>query len=545
LSTLIRFSFDFNVLRFRSAACFFDGRTPEQGRLKQKELAMRCYWAKISFFIFLLGAAAGCTKQTAVRHSGDTQPAAHTAVAIGDAMPKAQSPGAEKEAPWGIEANIANVSLAVRPQFGVLHSGTSAPLNILFEVEGLEPADVIRQPLDLAVVIDRSGSMSGDKIVSVKSAALTLLKSLGPEDRVTLISYASNIQIHAAGLIADKQGIDMLRNEILSISADGNTALGPATFEALSILEESRKNGDSARLTHIMLLSDGIANTGISDPETIGKRAAAGFEAGVSLSTLGVGLDYNEDLMTHLADQGGGQYHFIQDDQEIVAVLQDEFNGLTAQVAREMVLSMDLMPGVTAENVFGYPMVLEGSRATVRIGGLRAHQTRDIVIGLNAANPTGDEMRVGTFTLTLRDVADGQHREWRGDLVLGVSSDENRVAASELTDVTVRVAEVESAREMTLAARAVDKGDFQQAEMLLDNSIQILQKKAAKTGSKSLKKQIQTMESAKTDLSNAKQSRVAQKSFVKSNKSKAYKKSKQSSRSKKKSGKGNMFYKKR
>jgi Ca-activated chloride channel family protein len=226
-------------------------------------------------------------------------------------------------------------------------------LNVLVKLQASEAKEKKRPPLDLAVVIDTSGSMRGDKLRDSKRAALELLTTLRPEDRVTLIAYASNVNRLSHRLLVDNEGKETLRTLIMGLRSTGSTALGPALFDAFSALQtiESTMN-----LRHVILMSDGLANVGEKRPSVIGARAAAAFRAGISVSTMGVGLNYNEDLMTQVADQGGGRYHFIKDSAQIAGILGEELNGLVGIVVWNVVFRFTGSDGVILSKAFGYPV---------------------------------------------------------------------------------------------------------------------------------------------------------------------------------------------
>jgi len=211
----------------------------------------------------------------------------------------------------------------------------------------------------------------------------------------------------------------------------------------------------------------------------------------------------------------------------IAAVLADEFKGLMATVARELRMEIVPRPGFEVREVYGYPVVREGDRAAVRVGSLRSGQTRDIVLALGGELGGPGEIEVGAFRLMAKNVAeDGQPVEWTGVLVVRTSADEALVRDSEITAVTVRLAEVEAAREMELAARSVERGDYAGAELVLNNSIEVLRRQVAVTPSEDLDQQIVELEEAKTGIEDAKRSAAARKTYVKSKKSSAYKKGK-------------------
>ncbi|MCP4676441.1 MAG: VWA domain-containing protein [Deltaproteobacteria bacterium] len=424
-----------------------------------------------------------------------------------------------------IKGSNGSVSFEIKPQYSSVLANTKGELNVLLQLEG-KTATIKRQPLDLAVVIDRSGSMTGDKIASVKAAALELLKKLDKDDQVTLISYSDNVSVHTRSTRMNPAGRKSLRNHILRIHSGGSTALGPATIQALSIL--SSKKHRAHVLRHVMLLSDGLANKGESSPAVLGNYTSLAFGNGVSLSTLGVGLDYNEDLMTHLADQGGGQYHFINDDTMIATVLDGELSGLMATVAREMNLKIKTAQGVTVKKVFGYPMSKKGGNI-VKVGSIRAGQKRDIVVQLTIDPGVKPSLSIGEMKLRFKDVInDGAVAETTMEPRVGVSNDRLAIANSENTEVTVRVAEVESAKELEIAARSVDQGDFMGAEKIIDGTIHKLRKQAELTPSKQLDRQLSEMQQARSDIKKAKTSKRARKRYVKGKKSSAYKRGKSS-----------------
>lgn len=483
--------------------------------------------ARLSLASLALILASACTPRNPPKDEGEvkTEPAAEV------------TPPAE-QAPPPLEASAGPVSVEVLPNFPIVHSGAlPGKLDLLIRLRGDEAGQAKRPPLDVAVILDRSGSMSGDKILAVKQAALDLLKELQPEDRISLVSYSDEVTFHTERVLADAAGMTMIRQQLLPLEATGGTALGPAMIRSLELLEKAKRPEEV--LAHVLLLSDGQANVGESDPKVLGLRAADGFGAGVSISTLGVGLDYNEDLMTKLADQGGGRYHFIQDSKTIPQVLGDEMAGLVATVATGMTLEMRPSAGVKIDTIFGYPTTSEGSLARARIGSLGAGQSRDIILRVELPKASGDSISLGVLALDFTDLTKKGERS-HAELALNIklSPDESAVLAAENTEVTVRVAEVESAAQLEAATRAVATGNYDDARVLLDKDIARLQTLKSKADSEELAEQvaeqIADLEEARGSVDKAETSQAESKHFQKSYKSKAYSKSKGSYATKKK-----------
>ncbi len=458
-----------------------------------------------------------------------TPGASNGAPTPGEPETKNQSPAVLQQATGPLDpahklttAEGGTVTVEVVPQYETVFAGDRS-LHVLLRLTGTGDAPAERPPLDLALVLDRSGSMSGDKLRSVKAAALKLLDRLGDHDRVSLMSYSSGVQTHTTRLPVDAAGREILRKHILGIRSNGMTALGPAMIKALSTLRHAERDG--LRLAHVILLSDGIANVGESNPEALGRHAASSFMHGITVSTLGVGLDYNEDLMTKLADQGGGRYHFIKDGPATAQVLKDEFNGLVATVARSLELDLAAMPGVHVEQVFGYPMSRDGSTAHVRVGTLGAGQTREILVRLTLPPNAPKHLDLGKLTVRFSDVpADGVNRRIDVPLAVSTTTDAHLARATERTEVTVRVAEIESAAQLETAARAADRGDFAAATSSLQVAIGNLQEKAKKMPrNKKLARQLTVLKDAEGEIAQARSSSSARKAYTKKYKAKAYK----------------------
>lgn len=415
------------------------------------------------------------------------------------------------------------VKIEVLPQYEVFDRRL-APLDVhvLLRLRGEGEAARERPPLDLTVILDRSGSMAGEKLLAVKQATLDLLKELRPIDHLTLLAYDDVVDVLTERVTADAAGVDAARKAVLAIQDRGGTALGPGLVRGLEILEGAKRG--EAELAHVMLLSDGQANVGEKNPEVLAARAGEGFRRGISVSTLGVGLDYNEDLMTKLADQGGGRYHFIQGTDAIPRVLSDEFAGLVATVAAGITVEMRMAPGVEVLKVYGYPSRQEGGVTKIAVGSLAAQQTREIVVKLRVNFGPGEEAALGVLALQASDLT-RQGQKVASELALAVrtSADEAQIRASERTEVTVRVAEVESAEQLTAAAVAVDSGDYDKARQVLQASVSALEAQQAATPSPKLKKQIAELKEAEAGLDGARQSAEMEKIYKKQAKSKAYK----------------------
>ncbi|KOR31263.1 hypothetical protein TI04_01725 [Achromatium sp. WMS2] len=413
------------------------------------------------------------------------------------------------------------LTLEVIPQYMPIAKGTTT-LNVMLRLKAAATNEVVqRPPLDLAVVLDRSGSMAGDKLRNAKQAALDLIKLLTDQDFITLIAYDDKINVYTQHLAANAEGKNKLRRVVLNLTDGGSTALGPALIKALGIIGDSAHTTN--RLQHIMLLSDGLANVGETSSDVLGKRAKNGFNRGISISTLGLGTDYNEDLMTHIADQGGGRYHFIADTAAISGVLQTELAGLNATVVKGLSLKISLRGGINITKVFGYPIESKNDDSKITVGWMHAGQTREILIRLTLPATLDGKIEIGQVSIQALDT---QHSDanisGKTSINVEFSTDTPKVAAGERTEVTVRVAELEAAEKMEDAAKAVEAGNFDQARKTLQTSLSQTRIQAVQNKSDKLQQQVRELEQSLNDIDAAQHSYKSRKMYIKGNKNMNY-----------------------
>jgi Ca-activated chloride channel family protein len=276
-----------------------------------------------------------------------------------------------------------------------------------------------------------------------------------------------------------------------------------------------------------MLLSDGLANAGESRPDVLANWTSQAFGQGVATTTLGVGLDYNEDLMTRIADAGGGRYHFIENEDQVVEVLADEFAGLTATVARNVTFEVDPADGLEVGEVPGYPNVVDGDRVMARIGSISGGRKRELLVRMDYPAPQGGSLDLGTYTVRFRDVLDdGVAKEIVVRPTVAVTQDADAVAASENYAVTVRAQEFDVAAALQSATESVDRGDYEGAQQNLRRKGEALRQQAAENPEVDFAPMLQDLDEAEADLERAKSSVKERKRYQKKTKAKAYKKRK-------------------
>lgn len=205
-------------------------------------------------------------------------------------------------------------------------------------------------PINLSLVIDKSGSMAdADKLSRVKEALLTLVSQLRETDVLSIVVFDSDAQVlMPARAVGDRETIKQL---IRGLEPGSSTNMHAGLMLGY---KEALKNYRRDWTNRVVLLTDGIANQGVTNPEQIARDSQSFNDRGVDLSTIGVGLDLNKDLLRQLAKSGRGLFHFVADARDIDKVFLKEFQSLVSPVASDPNLSVEYGPGLELVQVYGY-----------------------------------------------------------------------------------------------------------------------------------------------------------------------------------------------
>lgn len=272
---------------------------------------------------------------------------------------------------------------------------------LVVTVESANARSGDRLPLDVALVMDVSGSMSDEgKMENARAAARDLVSALEEGDRLALVPFSDQARVLWSGEPARD------RSEVLSlvrtVEEGGGTNLQDGLQTGLGIL----RAGSSGHLRRLVLVSDGHANIGLTDPGSLAAMAARESRAGVSTSTIGLGLDYNEDLLAALADGGGGSYHFVRHAAQLQAIFDEELRTMTQAVARNVSLQIDVAPGVRLLEAYGYKRPDATGTYPCFLGDLWTGQTRKVVLRLAIDDPSTVSSPLATVRMDWVDLLD-------------------------------------------------------------------------------------------------------------------------------------------
>ena len=267
------------------------------------------------------------------------------------------------------------VALDVRWGSDVVSSGREAVLQVGLSTALAHDRQQLR-PLNLSIVIDKSGSMADDnKLTRVKSALLTLVSQLRTSDVLSIVIFDSEAQVLLpAQEVLDK---DRVKDLIREIEPGSSTNLSAGLMLGY---QEASKHFRTDSTNRVILLTDGIANRGVTDPKRIAQESTSYNDRGIDLSTIGVGLDLNKDLLSTLAKSGRGLFHFVADSEDIEKVFVKELQSLISPVASEPNLEIEYGPGLRLEKVYGYEPRLGGNSVKLKLDNLNSGATEVVLL---------------------------------------------------------------------------------------------------------------------------------------------------------------------
>ena len=233
-----------------------------------------------------------------------------------------------------------------------------------------------RRPVNLSLVIDKSGSMAdADKMTRVRSALLTLVSNLRKADVLSIVVFDSEARVlvtatHATGKTAVKHAIRNLR-------PGGATNLNAGLMLGY---RQALKNYKKNATNRVILLTDGIANRGVTDPDKIADGSLGYNDRGIDLSTIGVGQDLNHELLSTLAKSGRGLFHFVADAQDIEKVFSKEVQSLLSPVAAEPKVEIEFPHGLRIDQIYGYDPKVHGNKIKINLDNMNSGMTEVIMV---------------------------------------------------------------------------------------------------------------------------------------------------------------------
>ena len=338
-----------------------------------------------------------------------------------------------------------------------------------------------RPRINAAIVIDRSGSMQGPRIAAAKEGARVALERLSPDDTIAIVAFNHNVDVlsPAAPLRNSKE---RLKRAIDRLTADGTTALYDGVQEGGRQVEEFLSD---TNVNRVVLLSDGLANVGPSSPEELADLGRKLASRGISVSTIGLGLDYNEDLMERLAAASDGNHVFVERPSDLAEIFDREFGDALSVSARDITITIECKLGFKPIRILGRDGEIDGDRITLKLNQLQAENERYVVVELQAPEGHGAgsvdiaDVRVDYVDLDKNGATARAEARTNVRFSNDVKDVEDGVNKAVMSEVTAQIATERSEKAVELR----DKGDVAGARKVLEDNASYIKRSYEQFGS--------------------------------------------------------------
>lgn len=360
-----------------------------------------------------------------------------------------------------------------------LEAGREQTVDVLIRITppALNRDNASRPDLNLSLVLDRSGSMEGEKMIRARDAAMFCVDQMLATDRLSIVTFDDHVDVlFPSEFVVNKQS---MKDLIARVGARGSTALHEAWVRGgLTISEQMLDKG----INRVVLITDGLANVGITSTDEIVTQAMGLFQRGVSTSTIGIGADFNEDLLMPMAQAGGGNAWHVVEPGDMQHIFQVELEGLIAQFAHTVSLSLIPADGVRIVDLLNDFELTETGR--YRLPNLQAGSPLDIVVQLKVgAQAVGTELRLLDLRLgfMLQDAKNAEVLKQAHRVEFASSW---QVESMELNEEVIKAVQfLMNARARNEAMKRMDQGDYSGAEHLLANAVSTTRLACASFGS--------------------------------------------------------------
>jgi Ca-activated chloride channel homolog len=364
------------------------------------------------------------------------------------------------------------VTLEAKLAQPVMKAGETQKNYLRVALNGCEPKrSTERTPVNVAFVIDRSGSMSGPRIAQAREAAVMAVNRLDQNDIASVVIFDDKVDVLIPSQPVNDRGI--FANGIRQIGTRGSTAIHDGVLEGA---REVRKFKDAKRLNRIVLLSDGQANVGPSRPADFARLGSALLGEGISVSTIGLGLGYNEDLMLQLARASDGNHAFANAPNDLIQIFNREFDDVLAACAQTVAIDVEVGAGVKLVRALSRDGNLERDRANFKMNQVYAATEHYVLMELEFdAATTADERDLGRVHVSYT-VPESGARETIDVPIRGrFSTSAEEVKAARDQTVTVAVVEQTARERAQEAVKLRDQGKHTEAAKLFQQNVDEIQ----------------------------------------------------------------------
>lgn len=348
---------------------------------------------------------------------------------------------------------------------------------LMVKLTAPEQVDKERPVQNLSFVIDRSGSMSGEKLDYTKRAVAFAVSHLNSQDYCSVVAFDDMVTMVAPANKVDNK--DVLKMAVESIYPGGSTNLSGGMLLGL---REIKLNHQANQINRVLLLTDGMANVGVTDHQALVEKAREMAAGGVNLSTFGLGEDFEEDLLQAMAEAGGGNFYYIETPDQIPGIFEQELTGLLNIVAQNLSVRVKPGQGVAVTGVLGYSFT-SGEGVSVNLQDIYSGETKLLLLELVISPLAVGEQRLLSVEVDYADVRENLALvNLQAELRVKVSAELGPEPAENL-EVVKQVELFRCAQAKEEAIRLADQGNFQASRQMLENQLVTLQSLGARLDS--------------------------------------------------------------
>jgi Ca-activated chloride channel family protein len=334
---------------------------------------------------------------------------------VGEALPAVDPPTASFEA---------GTTLRVGGRVGHprIRQGSNGDTFVLLEVGAGDQGAARAGSSHLAIVIDRSGSMKGDRIRNAIAGAVEAVDRLGDGDAVSVVTFDTQTTTVVPTTFLAPESRERVKAEIRKIGLGGDTCISCGLDAGLGELRQL-----TGKVDRMILLSDGEATAGVRDVAGFRAIAEGARAAGVSITTLGVGVSYNQKVMGEIALRSGGEHYFVENTSSLERIFQAEADKLRATVARDAIASIDLGEDVELRSVADRTFTRSDRQVIVPLGNFSRGEQKTVLLSVRVPTRNAGRTRVAGVSLGYSDVVRGERTRCEGRLEVEVGAEQAEV----------------------------------------------------------------------------------------------------------------------
>lgn len=324
-----------------------------------------------------------------------------------------------------------------------------------------------RSPINLALVIDRSTSMSGDRIENARAAAILAINMLDKQDTLTVVAYDSRAEVLIpATKVTNKAALINIINQ--KVHPQGMTALFAGLSKGLNQLD---KYLDKEQINRVILLSDGQANVGPTSINELSELAKIAASKGIAITTMGIGNGYNEDLMVAIAGYSDGNHAFVNNASDLENVFVREFKDVMSVIAQEVTVTIDIAQGAKPVRLLGREGEIIGNSVKVKMNQLYSNQEKYVLLEVMPEKGIdNEEKNIASISVSYDNLATKQTDQFTDTIKVQYSKYQEIVQSAVVENVLVDSEVQKAAIENERALKLYDQGNIPEAKLIMSEN---------------------------------------------------------------------------